>query len=644
MSHKDQNGLQHMSSEDQDDITTRQVDNSADDVKGVRGVIYGLRKYIVHQHTQFWYRLGFEKQLPYINYALTQIYDQIKAVLPISMYLVLFRLVFFGRGVDEFPIVFVGLLSVTLGLALFMEGLKLALMPLGELLGNRLPRKLQMWAVLIIAFILGVAVTLAEPAIGALATLGSLVEPTEAIYLYYLLNNWNALLVLFVGLGVGCAAVVGILRFTRNWSLKPLIYSALPVTIILSCIAMWGKKDLWVIIGLAWDCGAVTTGPVTVPIILSIGIGVISTQNEGREASPLSGFGIVTLASLYPIIAVLSLGLILAVSKTEEELINAVEGLSQDESSEPWYYKSPMREVVFSIRAILPLVLLLGFVLKVVLKESWPRISPQDVIQGVPDVTIPPIESASEEPERISFRKKTETYFTKYGVFFFGLLCAQFGMIVFNWGLTYGLSALGQQAGGILPAAFQEDEDEPRSPIYPYGLGLFLVTVFGFILGFLATIAEPALNVLGLKVESLTNGEFSRNLLVYSVSCGVGSGIALGVLKIIFKLDLIYMIFVGYSVALVVTAFSSEDFVNVAWDSAGVTTGPVTVPFVLTLGLSLGQSVGASDGFGILTLASVGPIISVLTVGLLNRAKSFVVKKYKALVDETDMEMDQVAE
>jgi len=643
MSQADHNGIKHMSSEDQDEIVT-QTETSSEDAKGVKGAINGIKKYVVQQHTQFWWRLGFGKQLPFINYGLTQIYDQIKAVLPISLYLVFFRLVFFGRGVDEFPIVFVGLLSVTVGLALFMEGLKLALMPLGELLGNRLPRKLPMWAVLLIAFVLGVAVTLAEPAIGALATLGSLVEPTEAIYLYYLLNNWNALLVLFVGLGVGFAAVIGILRFTRDWSLKPLIYSTLPITIILSCIAMWGKKDLWVIIGLAWDCGAVTTGPVTVPIILSIGIGVISAQNEGREASPLSGFGIVTLASLYPIIAVLSLGILLSVTKTEEELINAVEGISQDDSTDPWYYRSPMREVVFSIRAILPLALLLGFVLKVILKENWPRISPQDVINGVPDVTLPPNETANDEPERLSFRKKTETYFNKYGVFFFGLSCAQFGMIIFNWGLTYGLSALGQQAGGILPAAFQEVDAEPRSPIYPYGLGLFLVTVFGFILGFLATIAEPALNVLGLKVESLTNGEFTRNLLVYSVSCGVGSGIALGVLKIIFKLDLIYMIFIGYTVALVVTFFSNEDFVNVAWDSAGVTTGPVTVPFVLTLGLSLGQSVGASDGFGILTLASVGPIISVLTVGLLNRAKSFVVKKYRALVDETDMEMDQVAE
>ena len=123
----------------------------------VKGFINGIKKYVAHQHTQFWWRLGFGKQLPFINYGLTQIFDQIKAVLPISLYLIFFRLVFFGRGVDEFPIVFVGLLSVTLGLALFMEGLKLALMPLGELLGNRLPRKLQMWSVLLIAFILGVA-------------------------------------------------------------------------------------------------------------------------------------------------------------------------------------------------------------------------------------------------------------------------------------------------------------------------------------------------------------------------------------------------------------------------------------------------------------------------------------------------------
>lgn len=192
-------------------------------------------------------------------------------------------------------------------------------------------------------------------------------------------------------------------------------------------------------------------------------------------------------------------------------------------------------------------------------------------------------------------------------------------MIIFNLGLTYGLAALGEQAGLLLPATFEKIPGEPKSPYYRYGIGIFIVIIFGWLLGFLATIAEPALNVLGMKVDSLTKGSFSKRMLIYSVSFGVGSGIALGIIKIIFNIPLIYLIFVGYFFAVLTTIFSSEDFVNIAWDSAGVTTGPVTVPFVLTIGLSVGSTANASDGFGILTLASIGPIISVLTLGLIQK-------------------------
>jgi len=207
--------------------------------------------------------------------------------------------------------------------------------------------------------------------------------------------------------------------------------------------------------------------------------------------------------------------------------------------------------------------------------------------------------------------------FSRSKIFLVGICCAQFGMILFNWGLTYGLSALGDQAGKILPGAFQELPGVDGTPVFSYSTGIVIVFAFGWILGFLATIAEPALNILGEKVAHLTAGAFSKNLLIYSVSFGVATGIVLGLVKIVFEeVELMYLIIGGYSIALVLTFFSSEDFVNVAWDSAGVTTGPVTVPFVLTLGLSLGMAVKASDGFGILTMASVGPIISVLTCGL----------------------------
>jgi hypothetical protein len=121
---------------------------------------------------------------------------------------------------------------------------------------------------------------------------------------------------------------------------------------------------------------------------------------------------------------------------------------------------------------------------------------------------------------------------------------------------------------------------------------------------------------LGETVENLTNGAFRKNMLMMAVSIGVGFGISLGVLKIIFEIPITYLLLPGYALGILLTTFSSEEFVNVAWDSAGVTTGPITVPLVLAMGLGFGDAVQAVEGFGILSMASICPILSVLIMGL----------------------------
>jgi hypothetical protein len=157
------------------------------------------------------------------------------------------------------------------------------------------------------------------------------------------------------------------------------------------------------------------------------------------------------------------------------------------------------------------------------------------------------------------------------------------------------------------------------SPLYVYAVGLSLALLFAWVLGFGATVAEPALSALGITAEQLTNGVFKKRTLILAVSTGVAFGIALGLLKLIFDLPLVYMILAGYLLALVLTVVSSEEFVNVAWDSAGVTTGPITVPLVLAMGLGFGNATHVVEGFGILSMASIGPIITVLLSGLWSR-------------------------
>jgi hypothetical protein len=514
---------------------------------------------------------------PYVS---VRFMEQFKAVVPLALYLGLFQVLILRQLVDDSWLITAGLFAVIVGLMFFMEGLKLGLMPFGEIIGNTLPRKSPLPLVLFITLLLGIGVTFAEPAIGALQAAGQNVSPERAPYLWVLLNQWTGTLVLVIGASVGLAAVLGTLRFLYGWSLKPLIYASLVPVLGLTLYGA-GDPELAKVMGLAWDAGAVTTGPVTVPLVLSLGIGIAAAA--GRGDSGLSGFGIVTLASLFPIIGVLLLALHVAGTVTPEEVMAlAANGAATGTAALAWYERSPWVEVLMGIRAILPLVLFLFVILKLVLKERMPR--PQEMWLGI------------------------------------GL--AVIGMCLFNVGLTYGLSALGGGAGAMVPAAFMAIPESSGSPLFLYGIGLTIALVFAWVLGFGATYAEPALNALGVTAEQLTNGFFKKRTLILSVSVGVACGIALGVTRLIFDLPLAWLIVPPYLLAAVLTAVSSEEFVNVAWDSAGVTTGPITVPLVLAMGIGFGNATNVVEGFGILCLASIGPIISVLLTGLWVRMKA----------------------
>lgn len=506
-------------------------------------------------------------------YTQVRFMEQVKAVIPLALYLVFFQMLILRQIVTDSGIIAAGMLAVIFGLMLFMEGLKVGLMPFGKSLGSTLPAKSSLPVVLLITFLLGIGVTFAEPAIGALKAAGQIVNVRQAPYLYTLLNDWAETLVLVVGMGVGLAAVLGTVRFIYGWSLKPLIYLSLVPTLGMT-IYISQDPELSKMLGLAWDCGAVTTGPVTVPLVLSLGIGIASAA--GKKSSSLSGFGIVTLASLFPIIAVQGLAIYVAQTVSAASIIDAATTTASLATTPNWYEQTPALEIIGGLRAIVPLVIFLLFVMMVILRE---RIHNPAIIG--------------------------------YGI---GLCIL--GMILFSLGLSYGLSKLGAQSGSIVPAAFTFLDTVLNSPLYSVAVGLTIAMGFAWLLGLGATLAEPALNALGVTVENLTNGAFRKSMLMYAVSFGVAFGIALGVAKIIFNIPIVYLVVPGYLISIVLTFISSEEFVNVAWDSAGVTTGPITVPLVLAMGLGFGNAVNAVEGFGILAMASIGPIISVMATGL----------------------------
>lgn len=501
---------------------------------------------------------------PYVS---ARLGEQLRAVVPLALLLIAFQALALRTSLLDTETVVLGILAVVVGLMFFMEGVKRGLMPFAENVGFHMPGRMHPSVLLGFSLLLGGAATFAEPAIGALQAAADAISSERAPWLRQLLGPYALWLVLAVATGVGLAVSLGMLRLMFGWRLKVLVLIIVPPTLLLT---IWAAQQpaLAPIIGLAWDCGAITTGPVTVPLVLAVGVGVAAST--GRSDNPLSGFGIVTLASLFPIVGVLSVAAYLT-AQGPAALLPVTAAASGD-----WHAESPFAEVLGAFRAIVPLLLLLVLVQLLLLRR------------------------------RIRERN----------VFVYGVTMAIAGMALFNLGLTTGLVTLGEQAGVNVPWAFSPHWDTGAPALYPFALGIAVTLLFTFTVGYGATIAEPALNAMGMTVENLTDGAFRKRQLLHAVAIGVGCGAALGVSRILFDLPLWLLLVAGYTLALGLTILSREELVNLAWDSAGVTTGPVTVPLLMALGIGLGHAVEAADGFGILAMCSVGPIVSVLATGL----------------------------
>lgn len=598
---------------------------------------------------------------PYIT---ENFFAQLKSIWFIVAYLAIFQILVLGLPLVYTTMISVGILIVIIGLMLFMEGLRLGLMPLGETIGAILPRNTPLWGVLTFAFILGMGATFAEPAIAVLRSAGAGVSVDDAPLLYSLLNDFTSELVTVVGIGVGLAVLLGVLRFYKGWSLK---FFIIPSVALLLGLTFLANQDpvTQAVLGLAWDCGAVTTGPVTVPLVLALGIGVCRILGDGDTSN--AGFGIVTLASLFPILAVMLLGFFhfynqdyVTASKYQGQYLVQIEeevapefkpkmvkkkiGQFTEVEFQQYMQKNDLDadyEVTYEggKKALVDGKIVITdaqIVLKkkpakmasVISEETWnPAV---DMLKGLKVAVLDSMRAivplclfllvslwAIVKLNKENMRIEPEIYT--------GIGFALVGMSLFMLGLSLGLSPLGSQLGGNIPTAFAnvvpwgaENDVVVQAKFNSEVLGKIIAIIFGFFLGYGATLAEPALNALGSTVEKVTVGAFKKNLLMHSVAFGVGLGIAAGVSKIAFNIPLIDLLVPPYVLLLILTWFSSEEFVNFGWDSAGVTTGPITVPLVLAMGLGVGAAVpGVTDGFGILALASVGPIITVLTVGLI---------------------------
>ena len=331
----------------------------------------------------------------YVRLLAVNLQEQTLAVVPITLQLVLTIAIFFQRAPNAPGELVGGMLCAIVGLTLFTDSLRICVMPLGELIGREMPRKLPQAAVLFIALCLGILCTYAEPALASLRPLARLVERNKTPYLYIVLNDFLEPLIFSIGLGVGVAAMIGILRFQNEWNMKKVILATVTPCLICSCYMKWGNPELMPILGLAWDCGAVTTGPVSVPVLLALGIGAMKTSKEkklarrmlqqavlgGGQQPALDGFGIVTLASLFPVLAVQLLGIVLSFIYTHDDIVNRPEAAVAEDLP---HEISPLREVVFAIRAILPLNLAMVLLVLFIIREPIPQLSIFPVFDIVP--------------------------------------------------------------------------------------------------------------------------------------------------------------------------------------------------------------------------------------------------------------------
>ncbi len=659
------------------------------------------------------------------SYASSRIIEQIKSLSFIVIYLLAFQTIILGTPPEHGGWLAAGIGMVVFGLAFFLEGILIGIMPLGERVGVLLPKKSGIIVIAFLGILVGFGSTIAEPAIAVLRMTGGTIKAWNSPLLFALLERYTEELVIVIGAGVGIAVGLGMLRFHYGLSIKPFIFIIIPVLLLLS-ILLSKDENLSGILGLAWDAGAVTTGAVTVPLVMAIGIGV--SRASGSRESDIGGFGVIMLASALPIMAVMMLGLYLnsLVPEPASETVffnpeNRENSLRLFESEEdlliyaftkgteagrraffenPEDYNSAINSLTENkedYKKFLGSMTLIEWISKSASENEIKHFSPKFLakMKKIP-TTKPPMAEIFSGGIKASLKAilpltalllivlliflKDKPRYTDELIF--GIFISVLGMAVLTSGIGLGLAPMGDEVGRKLPRAFRSDPEYAgrivienfdtdlifesisedgtisryfyynngeeiypipfieeqyseqfktydhiisRPPLFKPGLtilGIGLVCLFAFGLGYGSTVAEPALNALGLTVEQLTVGTVNHKIIIRVVAFGVGAGLVMGVVRILYDLPIVWLLTVSYGLTLILTCFNDKGFSAIAWDCGGVTTGPVTVPLVLAMGLGIGAEMDIGDGFGILSLASLFPILAVLIYGIIIRIRS----------------------
>ena len=469
--------------------------------------------------------------------------EALQAVLPVITIVLLLCFTVAPTSTGVMMAFLVGSVLLVAGMMFFSLGAELSMTVMGERMGARITRSKKLWNILLFGFVLGVLVTISEPDLQVLA------DQVQAVP--------SVVLILCVAVGVGLFLSLAFLRMLLAISLQKLLILFYLAVFVL---AFFVPEDF---LALAFDAGGVTTGPMTVPFIIALGVGVCGIRSDRNAAS--DSFGLVALSSVGPILAVMLLVLIFrpAAGSYTAEAFPAVE---HSLALGRLFVRALPTYLADMGLSLGPIVLLFG-----VFQLIWLRLDRRTL--------------------------------ARIGV---GLLYVYVGLVLFLTGVNVGFMPAGSLLGATLAGL------PWRGILIPVGM----------VLGYFIVKAEPAVYVLMKQAEELTDGAISGKALQRSLSLGVALSVGLAMLRVLSGISVLWLVIPGYGLALLLSFFVPPIYTALAFDSGGVASGPMTAAFLLPLSVGVCGALGGNvirDAFGMVAMVAMTPLLTIQCLGLLSR-------------------------
>ena len=466
--------------------------------------------------------------------------EALRAVLPIIV--IVLALCFFVVPISSSILLcfLLGAAMLMVGMMFFTLGAELAMTPMGERIGSCLTKSKNLVAVVLLSFLLGFIITISEPDLQVLA------QQVPAVP--------NMLLVVSVACGVGLFLVVALLRMLFGIALPTLLVA---FYVVVFALAVFVPKDF---LSVAFDSGGVTTGPMTVPFIMALGVGISAIRSDRHAAD--DSFGLVALCSIGPILAVMILGMLY---RPQEGAYEAYVLPDVSDSRELWsLFWTGLPSYIEEIAvALLPIIVFFFLFQVTVLKLSGRAL-------------------------------------------LVGLVYTYIGLVLFLTGANVGFMPAGNYLGQMLAGMK-----------WPQ-----LLVPIAMLMGYFIVKAEPAVYVLNKQVEEMTDGAISARAMGTGLSIGVCISVGIAMIRVLTGISILWFLVPGYAIALGISFFVPKIYTAIAFDSGGVASGPMTATFLLPLAQGACSVVGGNivtDAFGIVAMVAMTPLITIQVMGLASR-------------------------